>query len=97
MPPILLRSLDESKHCSHNTLVQTALAVVYFTPILAAMTVGFIMLSVSISQQRIDPPLNKEFVRDGRGYSIDESMIENARALGLSADLRLDTQPAKPC
>ncbi|KGK42970.1 hypothetical protein LH51_03615 [Nitrincola sp. A-D6] len=62
------------------------------TPILAAMTVGFIMLSVSITQQRIDPPLNKEFVRDGRGYAIDETMIENAKKLGLSANLKLDTE-----
>lgn len=62
------------------------------TPILAAMTVGFIMLAVAINQQRIDPPLNKEFVRDGRGYAVDESMLENARALGLSANLNLDTE-----
>ena len=62
------------------------------TPILAAMVVGFIMLSVSISQQRIDPPLDREFVRDGRGYAVDESMAENARALGLSGELRLDAE-----
>lgn len=62
------------------------------SPILAAMTVGFIMLSVAINQQRIDPPLDREFVRDGRGYAVDEAMIENARTLGLSANLKLDTE-----
>lgn len=62
------------------------------SPIMAAMTVGFIMLAVAINQQRIDPPLDREFVRDGRGYVIDEAMQTNAKTLGLSANLELDTE-----
>lgn len=60
------------------------------TPILAAMTVGFIMLAVAIGQYRLDPPLDRDFARDGRGYVLDETKEENAERLGLSAELRLD-------
>lgn len=62
------------------------------SPILAAMTVGFIMLSVAINQQRIDPPLDREFVRDGRGYAVDESLALKAQELGLYGELRIDLE-----
>ncbi|RAU17722.1 hypothetical protein DN062_12045 [Nitrincola tibetensis] len=61
------------------------------SPIIAAMTVGFIMLSVAIGQQRIDPPLDRESKRDGRGYVLDTSHLENAEARGISATLVLDS------
>lgn len=62
------------------------------TPILAAMTVGFIMLAVAINQQRIDPPLDREFIRDGRGYAVDETMIIKAKELDLYGELQIDLE-----
>lgn len=61
------------------------------SPILAAMTVAFVvLLPNAIKQQQIDPPLDREFVRDGRGYAVDESLATKARELGLYGELRID-------
>lgn len=61
------------------------------TPIMAAMVVGFMLLSVAIAQYRVDPPMDREVVRDGRGYVIDDAKFGNAAKLGLEGELRVDT------
>lgn len=61
------------------------------TPILAAMLVGFTMLSIAIKQQNIDPPLDREYIRDGRGYVVDDTLSAKAKELGITGDLRIDT------
>lgn len=63
------------------------------SPILAAMTVAFVvLLPNAIKQQQIDPPLDREFVRDGRGYAVDESMTIKAKELGLYGELMIDME-----
>ncbi len=63
------------------------------SPIIAAMIVGFsILLPNAIKQQKIDPPLDREVVRDGRGYVLDDKMADNAKALGIKAEMKVDLE-----
>ena len=63
------------------------------SPILAAMTVAFVvLLPAAIKQQQIDPPLEREFIRDGRGYAVDESMTVKAKEMDLYGELQIDLE-----
>jgi len=63
------------------------------SPILAAMTVAFVvLLPNAIKQQQIDPPLDREFVRDGRGYVLDDKMAEYAKQLGIKGEMQIDIE-----
>lgn len=61
------------------------------SPIIAAMTVGFVvLLPNAIKQQQIDPPLDRDFVRDGRGYVLDDKMADYAKELGIKGEMHID-------
>lgn len=62
----------------------------FMAPIIAAMIMGFFYLNLAIKQQALDPPLSRESIRDGRGYSIDPAYTEQAALLNMRAELTFD-------